>query len=918
MPVERENIEIRRKKSKKSSAKSSFTPAEQAKTGFGTNKVIAITLFIISILVFLSLVSYSPKDEANTQVTFIEFVGIFTGDEAVHARMETTYNWLGLLGAIISDYLINSTFGYLILAFPVASIWWLKFIYLLQKPSTNAIKYTAYYLTISLMLASLMASFRDMRWLPEIPKEMSGAIGDFIFSVISAIIGTLGSIFVLIASITVTTIMTFKIRMDFVEEKIDGLLKRNKEDSETESIQDPETITESEKQVTLVDYDENPAKVIKSNFDYKNKSSDEILKSNNPEIEIKGKYTNPQSEIKKDNPFKGLSYKDMEQKNDEIEIKSEPHQSKPNTGKPELEKDNIREEYPEIENDPIGSEDESPVFDEEKFDSKSSYGVETADDTLDSEENDNEYDYLTDDIGEEKKLIVTVNELEEEEPDFNSPLSTAIHDEKISYTPPTLEILVEGDGLNAVEDDELRENARILQEKLETFKINIENLTVTPGPVVTQYEFVPAAGIKISKIESLVDDLAMALKARGIRIIAPIPGKGTVGIEIPNSNPSLVTFKSLVLSKQFKEDKYKLPVALGKTISGEVMMADLTRMPHLLMAGSTGSGKSVGINTIIASLLYKKHPSELKFIIIDPKKVELQHYKSLKNHFLAASHDIKDTIITDPGDAVLVLKSAVAEMEQRYDILSKVGQRNISDYNHKIRSGTMKDKSMDHRPMPYIVVIVDELADLMITASKEIEEPIIRLAQMARAVGIHLILATQRPSVDVITGIIKANFPARISYLVASRIDSRTILDVQGAEKLLGYGDMLFLPPGMPKPLRLQNSFISTDEVDSICEAIGKQRGYSQPYFLPSLVEKGEKGNIAAGDRDPLFEEAARLIVNTQQGSVSLIQRRLKVGYARAGRIIDELEDAGVVGPFDGSKARVVLMESESELERIL
>jgi len=411
----------------------------------------------------------------------------------------------------------------------------------------------------------------------------------------------------------------------------------------------------------------------------------------------------------------------------------------------------------------------------------------------------------------------------------------------------------------------------------------------------------------------------MALKARGIRIIAPVPGKGTVGIEIPNQNPVMVRFSQIVKSSKFHSNKFRLPIALGKTISGEVYCADLSRMPHMLIAGATGAGKSVGINTIIASLLFKMHPKNLKFVIIDPKKVELRQYNVLKKHFLAVSPDIKDSIITDPQDAVVALKAVCEEMDRRYDVLAEVGQRNILDYNWKVREGKIKDnENMVFKTMPYIVVVIDELADLMLTASKEVEQPIIRIAQLARAVGIHLVIATQRPSVDVITGIIKANIPARAAYLVASKVDSRTILDVMGADQLLGNGDMLFLPSGSPKPIRLQNSFISTDEVEDLCNFIGNQVGYSKPYELPSLNEGNSGGGISKEDRDGLFEDAARLVIAHQQGSVSLLQRRLKIGYARAGRIVDELEDAGVLGPFDGSKARQVLMESEMELEAVL
>lgn len=492
--------------------------------------------------------------------------------------------------------------------------------------------------------------------------------------------------------------------------------------------------------------------------------------------------------------------------------------------------------------------------------------------------------------------------------------------EEIDYVFPSVELLDVVRQTENVDDDELKGNAELLRAKLANFDVAIENVTVTPGPVVTLYELVPASDVKISRIVSLADDLALALAAKGIRIIAPIPGKSAVGVEIPNHHPSIVNIRSVINSAKFRDAKAHLPLAMGKTISGDVYVDDLSKMPHLLIAGATGSGKSVGINTILASLLFKLHPTDVKFVIIDPKKIELSQYAQLRHHFLATSPDVREDIITTPEGAVAILKCVEVEMEKRYDRLAAAGVRNIQDYNERIKSGRLKDTDLvKHRKMPYLIVVIDELADLMLTAAREVEEPIARLAQLARAVGIHLVLATQRPSVDVITGVIKANFPARIAYQVATRVDSRTILDMNGAEQLLGNGDMLYLPAGSSKPIRIQNVFISSDEVERIMDHISRQQGYSMPFMLPSSQDRKRNGFGASSDeRDELFEEAARLVVRHQQGSVSLLQRRLKVGYSRAARLIDELEAAGVVGPFDGSKAREVLIESEAELENLL
>jgi S-DNA-T family DNA segregation ATPase FtsK/SpoIIIE len=494
-------------------------------------------------------------------------------------------------------------------------------------------------------------------------------------------------------------------------------------------------------------------------------------------------------------------------------------------------------------------------------------------------------------------------------------------EENINYKKPSFDLLEPNPEEDfVVAEEELKRNAELLKEKLKLFDIEIQDISVTPGPVVTLYEIVPAPGVKISRIVGLENDIALALAARGIRIIAPIPGKSAIGVEIPNAEALLVNARS-VLTK-VTESKYELPVALGKTISGDVYLTDLSKMPHLLIAGSTGSGKSVGINMIISSLLYTKEPMEVKLAMIDPKKIELSFYKKLRRHFLTVSPDLDEEIITSPQNAVLLLKSVEFEMEKRYDKLAKAGVRNIVDYNEKVSVPARRPKDteeMKHHHMPYIIVIVDELADLMITVGKEVEEPITRLAQLARAVGIHLVLATQRPSVNVITGVIKANFSSRIAYQVATKIDSRTILDMNGAEQLLGNGDMLFLPTGSPKPIRIQNAFISSDEVEKITNYIYSQQAFSKPYYLPSIYEKKKQSSSGfLADLDPMFEDAARVIVRHQQGSVSLLQRRLKLGYSRAARIVDQLEEAGIVGPNDGSKARTVLVENEEQLETVL
>ncbi|MES2545654.1 MAG: DNA translocase FtsK [Bacteroidota bacterium] len=475
-----------------------------------------------------------------------------------------------------------------------------------------------------------------------------------------------------------------------------------------------------------------------------------------------------------------------------------------------------------------------------------------------------------------------------------------------NYKFPTLDLMKEySTGGITINQEELEENKNRILETLRNYKIEIAQIKATVGPSVTLYEIVPEAGIRISKIKSLEDDIALSLAALGIRIIAPMPGKGTIGIEVPNKNPTMVSMRSVIGSAKFQEAEMELPIALGKTISNETFVVDLAKMPHLLMAGATGQGKSVGLNAVLTSLLYKKHPAEVKFVLVDPKKVELTLFNKIERHYLAKLPDSGDAIITDNAKVVNTLNSLCVEMDNRYSLLKDAMVRNIKEYNEKFKSRKLNPEN-GHRFLPYIVLVVDEFADLIMTAGKEVETPIARLAQLARAIGIHLIIATQRPSVNVITGLIKANFPARIAFRVSSKIDSRTILDTQGADQLIGRGDLLYTNGN--EVVRVQCAFIDTPEVEKIVDYIGAQKAYPDAYLLPEFIgeDSGISLDMDISERDSLFREAAEIIVTAQQGSASLLQRKLKLGYNRAGRLIDQLEAAGIVGPFEGSKARSV------------
>ena len=553
--------------------------------------------------------------------------------------------------------------------------------------------------------------------------------------------------------------------------------------------------------------------------------------------------------------------------------------------------------------------------------------TESTENSSNSIKNENDNDAKDSNIVDNDSLSINMEIEKPEEESIEKNISKKLVEEKGFFDPtlelskfkmPKINLLKDyGDGSITINEEELEINKNKIVETLNNYKIGIAHIKATIGPTVTLYEIVPDAGIRISKIKNLEDDIALSLSALGIRIIAPIPGKGTIGIEVPNQKPSIVSIKSVISSTKFQKAEMDLPIALGKTINNETFIVDLSKMPHLLMAGATGQGKSVGLNAVLTSLLYKKHPAEVKFVLVDPKKVELNIYNKIERHYLAKLPNSEDAIITDNTKVIYTLNSLCMEMDNRYELLKNGLCRNLKEYNKKFKERKLNPND-GHRYLPYIVLVVDEFADLIMTAGKEVETPIARLAQLARAVGIHLIIATQRPSVNVITGVIKANFPARIAFRVTSKIDSRTILDTGGADQLIGRGDMLYSQGN--DLIRIQCAFVDTPEVENLTEFIGSQMGYADAHLLPEYVseEKGSVLDIDSSERDPLFKEAAEVIVIAQQGSASLLQRKLKLGYNRAGRIIDQMESAGIVGPFEGSKARQVLITDLSALNLFL
>ena len=788
----------------------------------------------------------------------------------------------GVFLMLVSLFIVISTISYLI-GYSLTGNWGET---IGEWCSRNTFGIGTFYLLFLLFISGSMLTFKGPKikiitickyclvfliWTPlflatilpnnEVCETIYGLVGTKIYLMLEPYISEIGIYIVLFFAAFLYVVFTFDIKMPTFNFNAD---KKNKDDEETDDYEDnTEDDSENEKPITIITKDED---------DEEDNEDDDIDHKEDIEDEDEDEEDEEDVEI----TVRHISHESEEPKSEAITIDLDPKSD-----------DHDDEETDSDYNLEIASDDENPEI--------KIPGMEVT-------------------IPTEEKQAETIGEHFGLDTDFDPRLELS------NYKFPPLDLLRDyGESSANVDKDELEANKKRIVDTLANYNIAIDKIKATIGPTVTLYEIVPAAGVRISKIKGLQDDIALCLAAIGIRIIAPIPGKGTIGIEVPNQKPQTVSMKSVLGSERFQKCGYELPFGIGKTISNESYVADLAKMPHILMAGATGQGKSVGINAIIGSLLYSKHPAELKFVLVDPKKVELSLYKKIERHFLAKLPDAEEAIITDVRKVVRTLNSLCIEMDNRYELLKDAQVRNIKEYNAKFIARKLNPYD-GHRFLPYIVLVVDEFADLIMTAGKEVEAPIARLAQLARAIGIHLIIATQRPSVNIITGTIKANFPARIAFRVISRVDSGTILDTNGADQLVGRGDML-LSTGNDL-VRLQCAFIDTPEVEDITDFIGSQRAYPDAYHLPDCPDEKDEGggkeNLNPEERDPLFEEAAYIIVQTQQGSTSMLQRKLKLGYNRAGRIIDQLEKAGIVGPFAGSKQREVKVANEMALEQYL
>ena len=802
------------------------------KTSRGQKFIVGVLFVIIAVILLLSFISYYISGN-NDQSQITELSN----------RDVVVENWLGKIGAWLSDIFLHQGFGVASLLF--VKIFFLIGAYLIVDLPLKKLRKSTFW---DLYLIVTISILFGLLW--EFIPHLSGIIGFEINDLIQDYSGKIGSILLLVFATIVFLIFKIKVSPDKVKDFLEAKATPVELSSEVENTDEVAT-------PILTDIDNVNETVVPIST---------IKKQINTEEED-NEWTNMQV-INRPEPTSSFEI-DKNSLKPTIQHASEIHLETQH--KPVVEE--ITPKQPEL----IQTEDASFVIEK-------------------PEEEDIVEESLAQRLVEDFGLFDPTLELS-------------------NFKMPSIELLKDYTGVGiTINQAELEENKNKIVDTLKNYKIEIAQIKATVGPTVTLYEIVPEAGIRISKIKSLEDDIALSLSALGIRIIAPIPGKGTIGIEVPNANPSMVSMKSAIASPKFQQAEMELPIALGKTISNETLVVDLAKMPHLLMAGATGQGKSVGLNAVLTSLLYKKHPAEVKFVLVDPKKVELTLFNKIERHYLAKLPDTEEAIITDNAKVINTLNSLCLEMDNRYSLLKDAMVRNIKEYNDKFKQRKLNPEN-GHRFLPYIVLVVDEFADLIMTAGKEVEMPIARLAQLARAIGIHLIIATQRPSVNVITGMIKANFPARIAFRVTSKIDSRTILDSGGADQLIGRGDLLFSNGN--DLIRVQCAFVDTPEVERICDFIGSQKAYANAYLLPDYVgeESGIKLDMDISERDSLFRDAAEVVVTAQQGSASLIQRKLKLGYNRAGRIIDQLEAAGIVGPFEGSKARQVLITDLNSLE---
>ncbi|MFP9114629.1 DNA translocase FtsK [Flavobacterium sp. RHBU_3] len=841
-------------KTKKSTAKTEKPETEKRPWRVSRrNKVIfGVFFFLFSVAMLLSFVSYflywQDDQSAVAQLT---------------DRNVPVNNWLGKFGAFIANLFLYQGFG-------VASFILIRFFFLLGSHlvldlPAGKLKRTLFWDLYLTIIVSILFGFFNA-YIP----ELGGVIGYEMNLFIQDYVGKSGTLLILMFALAIFLFLRIKISPDAIKGFFERRLEEEEEESEDTA---PAPVAEPRVQTTVV-----PAATV---------AEAQALSAENGEEDEE---YHPNFE---DMPADDEEYEEIV---DDLELKILPETPvnpvpplTPPVSKFEINKDTLKptiEKASEIKLDvPKATAFVEPAPQVHEI-------IETEDENFVIEKIEDEA------VVEENLAARLVRDFGEFDPTL----------ELSHYQFPPLELLKEySTGGITIDQHELEENKNRIVDTLRNYKIDIAQIKATVGPTVTLYEIVPEAGIRISKIKSLEDDIALSLAALGIRIIAPIPGKGTIGIEVPNTKPTMVSMKSVIASPKFQTAEMELPIALGKTISNETFVTDLAKMPHLLMAGATGQGKSVGLNAVLTSLLYKKHPAEVKFVLVDPKKVELTLFNKIERHYLAKLPDGGDAIITDNSKVINTLNSLCIEMDNRYSLLKDAMVRNIKEYNEKFKQRRLNPEN-GHRFLPYIVLVVDEFADLIMTAGKEVETPIARLAQLARAIGIHLIIATQRPSVNVITGIIKANFPARIAFRVTSKIDSRTILDSPGADQLIGRGDLLYTQGN--DLTRVQCAFVDTPEVEKITEFIGGQKGYPDAYLLPEFIgeESGTNLDIDIGERDSMFREAAEVIVTAQQGSASLLQRKLKLGYNRAGRLIDQLEAAGIVGPFEGSKARNVII----------